>query len=67
MMALTVLSPVLGLVLKPATSTTMLSMYLATLRSGVAGPSSGLLTIFELSLPQPSGHPHRAVVSLTTP
>ena len=52
MMALTVLSPVLGLVLyKPATSTTMLSMYLANpaIAGGVAGAILfGLLTIFEL-------------------
>ena len=51
-MALTVLSPVLGLVLyKPATSTTMLSMYLANpaIAGGVAGAILfGLLTIFEL-------------------
>ena len=51
-MALTVLSPVLGLVLyKPATSTTMLSMYLANpaITGGVAGAILfGLLTIFEL-------------------
>ena len=50
--ALTVLSPVLGLVLyKPATSTTMLSMYLAnpTIAGGVAGAILfGLLAIFEL-------------------
>ena len=49
---LTVLSPVLGLVLyKPATSTTMLSMYLANpaIAGGVAGAILfGLLTIFEL-------------------
>ena len=52
MMALAVLSPVLGLVLyKPATSTTMLSMYLANpaIAGGVAGTILfGLLTIFEL-------------------
>ena len=52
MMALAVLSPVLGLVLyKPATSTTMLSMYLANpaIAGGVAGAILfGLLTIFEL-------------------
>ena len=52
MVALTVLSPVLGLVLyKPATSTTMLSMYLANpaIAGGVAGAILfGLLTIFEL-------------------
>ena len=52
MMALTVLSPVLGLVLyKPATSTTMLSMYLANpaIAGGVGGAILfGLLTIFEL-------------------
>ena len=52
MMALSVLSPVLGLVLyKPATSTTMLSMYLANpaIAGGVAGAILfGLLTIFEL-------------------
>ena len=52
MMALTVLSPVLGLVLyKSATSTTMLSMYLANpaIAGGVAGAILfGLLTIFEL-------------------
>ena len=52
MMALTVLSPVLGLVLyKPATSTTMLSMYLANpaIAGGTAGAILfGLLTIFEL-------------------
>ena len=52
MMALTVLSPVLGLVLyKPATSTTMLSMYLANpaITGGVAGAILfGLLAIFEL-------------------
>ena len=51
-MALTVLSPVLGLVLyKRATSTTMLSMYLANpaIAGGVAGAILfGLLTIFEL-------------------
>ena len=51
-MALTVLSPVLGLVLyKPATSTTMLSMYLANpaITGGVAGAILfGLLAIFEL-------------------
>ena len=51
-MALTVLSPVLGLVLyKPATSTTMLSMYLANpaIAGGVAGAILfGLLAIFEL-------------------
>ena len=51
-MALTVLSPVLGLVLyKPATSTTMLSMYLANpaIAGGVAGSILfGLLAIFEL-------------------
>ena len=51
-MALTVLSPVLGLVFyKPATSTTMLSMYLANpaIAGGVAGAILfGLLTIFEL-------------------
>ena len=51
-MALTVLSPVLGLVLyKPATSTTMLSMYLANpaTTGGVAGAILfGLLAIFEL-------------------
>ncbi len=51
-MALTVLSPVLGLVLyKPATSTTMLSMYLANpaIAGGAAGAILfGLLTIFEL-------------------
>ena len=49
---LTVLSPVLGLVLyKPATSTTMLSMYLANpaITGGVAGAILfGLLAIFEL-------------------
>ena len=49
---LTVLSPVLGLVLyKPATSTTMLSMYLANpaIAGGVAGAILfGLLAIFEL-------------------
>ena len=52
MMALTVLSPVLGLVLyKSATSTTMLSMYLANpaIAGGTAGAILfGLLTIFEL-------------------
>ena len=52
MMALAVLSPALGLVLyKPATSTTMLSMYLANpaIAGGVAGAILfGLLTIFEL-------------------
>ena len=52
MAALTVLSPVLGLALyKPATSTTMLSMYLANpaMAGGVAGAILfGLLTIFEL-------------------
>ena len=52
MMALTVLSPVLGLVLyKPAAATTMLSMYLANpaIAGGVAGAILfGLLTIFEL-------------------
>lgn len=52
MMALTVLSPVLGLVLyKSATSTTMLSMYLANpaIAGGVAGAILfGLLAIFEL-------------------
>ena len=51
-MALTVLSPVLGLVLyKPATSTTMLSMYLANpaIAGGAAGAILfGLLAIFEL-------------------
>ena len=51
-MALTVLSPVLGLVFyKPATSTTMLSMYLANpaIAGGVAGAILfGLLAIFEL-------------------
>ena len=51
-MALTGLSPVLGLVLyKPATSTTMLSMYLANpaITGGVAGAILfGLLAIFEL-------------------
>ena len=51
-MALTVLSPMLGLVLyKPATSTTMLSMYLANpaITGGVAGAILfGLLAIFEL-------------------
>ena len=51
-MALTVLSPVLGLVLyKRATSTTMLSMYLANpaIAGGVAGAILfGLLAIFEL-------------------
>ena len=51
-MALTVLSPVLGLVFyKPATSTTMLSMYLANpaITGGVAGAILfGLLAIFEL-------------------
>ena len=51
-MALTVLSPVLGLVLyKPATSTTMLSMYLANpaITGGAAGAILfGLLAIFEL-------------------
>ncbi len=51
-MALTVLSPVLGLVLyKPATSTTMLSVYLANpaMAGGVAGAILfGLLAIFEL-------------------
>ena len=51
-MALTVLSPVLGLVLyKPATSTTMLSMYLANpaITGSVAGAILfGLLAIFEL-------------------
>ena len=51
-MALTVLSPVLGLVLyKRATSTTMLSMYLANpaITGGVAGAILfGLLAIFEL-------------------
>ena len=50
--ALTVLSPVAGLVLyKPATSTTMLSMYLANpaIAGGVAGAILfGLLAIFEL-------------------
>ena len=49
---LTVLSPVLGLVLyKPATSTTMLSMYLTNpaITGGVAGAILfGLLAIFEL-------------------
>ncbi|WP_294552514.1 hypothetical protein [uncultured Pseudoflavonifractor sp.] len=52
MMALTVASPVLGLVLyKPADSTTMLSMYLANpaLAGGAAGAILfGLLAIFEL-------------------
>ena len=52
-MALTVLSPVLGLVLyKRATSTTMLSMYLANpaIAGGVAGAILfGLLAIFELN------------------
>ena len=52
MMVLTVLSPVLGLVLyKSATSTTMLSMYLANpaIAGGTAGAILfGLLTIFEL-------------------
>ena len=52
MMALTVLSPVLGLVLyKPATSTTMLSIYLANpaMAGGVAGAVLfGLLAVFEL-------------------
>ena len=51
-MALTVLSPVLGLVFyKPATSTTMLSMYLANpaIAGGVAGAILfGLMAIFEL-------------------
>ena len=51
-LSLTVLSPVLGLVLyKPATSTTMLSMYLANpaITGGVAGAILfGLLAIFEL-------------------
>ena len=51
-MALTVLSPMLGLVLyKPATSTTMLSMYLANpaITGGVAGAILfGLLAIFGL-------------------
>ena len=51
-LALTVLPPVLGLVFyKPATSTTMLSMYLANpaIAGGVAGAILfGLLTIFEL-------------------
>ena len=51
-MALTLLSPVLGLVLyKPATSTTMLSMYLANpaMAGGVAGAVLfGLLAVFEL-------------------
>ena len=51
-MALTVLSPVFGLVLyKPATSTTMLSMYLANpaIAGGAAGAILfGLLAIFEL-------------------
>ena len=51
-MALTVLSPVLGLVLyKPATSTTMLSMYLANpaITGCVAGAILfGLLAIFGL-------------------
>ena len=51
-MALTVLSPVLGLVFyKPATSTTMLSMYLANpaITGGVVGAILfGLLAIFEL-------------------
>ena len=51
-MALTVLSPVLGLVFyKPATSTTMLSMYLANpaIAGGAAGAILfGLLAIFEL-------------------
>ena len=53
-MALTVLSPVLGLVLyKRATSTTMLSMYLANpaIAGGVAGAILfGLLAIFELDI-----------------
>ena len=52
MVALTLLSPVLGLALyKPATSTTMLSMYLANpaMAGGVAGAILfGLLAIFEL-------------------
>src|SRR5699024_10238488 len=52
MVALTLFSPVLGLALyKPATSTTMLSMYLATpaMAGGVAGAILfGLLTILEL-------------------
>ena len=51
-MALTILSPVFGLVLyKPATPTTMLSMYLANpaIAGGVAGAILfGLLAIFEL-------------------
>ena len=48
---LTVLSPVLLVLYKPATSTTMLSMYLANpaIAGGVAGAILfGLLTIFEL-------------------
>ena len=52
MVALTLFSPVLGLALyKPATSTTMLSMYLANpaMAGGVAGAILfGLLTILEL-------------------